>query len=128
MNLSSLIVKDFQYLEITPLVCLTSILSAAALIRSGRAETKNKYLASPSTSHLAEAKALLDQNGSLSEAALLLEAAIQQGDLGQGGYEAWILLGETRNMDERETAGMRALMEGVRLAEAAGATGEGMLV
>ncbi|KAF8919890.1 peroxisome targeting signal receptor [Mucidula mucida] len=90
-------------------------------------ETKNKYLASPSTSHLAEAKALLDQNGSLSEAALLLEAAIQQGDLGQGGYEAWILLGETRNMDERETAGMRALLEGVRLAEAAGATGEGML-
>lgn len=31
-------------------------------------------------------------------------------------------------MDEREEAGMRALKEGVRRAEEAGATGEGMLV
>lgn len=93
-------------------------------------EPNNKYL-DPSTStqsHLSEAKALLEQNGSLSEAALLLEAAIQNGDLGNGGYEAWILLGETRNMDEREDAGMKALMEGVRIAEEAGANGEGMLV
>lgn len=93
-------------------------------------EPNNKYL-DPSTStqsHLNEAKALLEQNGSLSEAALLLEAAIQNGDLGNGGYEAWILLGETRNMDEREDAGMKALMEGVRIAEEAGASGEGMLV
>ena len=59
---------------------------------------------------------------------MLLEAAIQQGQLGNGGYEAWILLGETRSMDEREEAGMRALKEGVRKAEEAGATGEGMLV
>ncbi|KAA1476078.1 TPR-like protein [Dentipellis sp. KUC8613] len=92
-------------------------------------EQNNRYL-DPSTSSqspLADAKALLEQNGSLSEAALLLEAAIQKGDLGEGGYEAWILLGEVRNMDEREDAGMKALTEGVRLAEAAGAAGAGMV-
>jgi peroxin-5 len=71
---------------------------------------------------------VLDQNGSLSEAALLLEAAIQKGELGDGGYETWILLGETRNMDEREELGMRALVEGVKRAEAAGAAGAGQLV
>ena len=71
---------------------------------------------------------MLEQNESLSEVALLLEAAIQKGDLGEGGYEAWILLGETRNMDEREEAGMKALTEGVRLAQEAGAAGAGMLV
>ncbi|KAJ7924984.1 hypothetical protein B0H13DRAFT_1171317 [Mycena leptocephala] len=92
-------------------------------------EQNNKYLGLDATtrSPLAEAKALLEQNGSLSEAALLLEAAIQKGELGEGGYEAWILLGETRNMDEREEAGMRALTEGVKRGEAAGAPGVGML-
>ncbi|KAJ7188062.1 hypothetical protein C8R46DRAFT_1053535 [Mycena filopes] len=92
-------------------------------------EQNNKHVGpeAPARSHLAEAKALLEQNGSLSEAALLLEAAIQKGELGEGGYESWILLGETRNMDEREDAGMRALTEGVKLAEAAGAPGVGML-
>lgn len=58
----------------------------------------------------------------------MLEAAIQKGELGEGGYETWILLGETRNMDEREEAGMRALMYGVRIAEENGAAGAGMLV
>lgn len=92
-------------------------------------EHNNKYLDQPqSRSLLNDAKALLDQNGSLSEAALLLEAAIQKGELGEGGYEAWILLGETRNMDEREEAGMRALVEGVRRAEEAGIAGAGMMV
>ena len=93
-------------------------------------EPTNRYL-DPTTSTqslLSEAKALLEQNGSLSEAALLLEAAIQKGELGEGGYEAWILLGEARNMDEHEEAGMRALVEGVRRAEIAGASGAGMLV
>lgn len=71
---------------------------------------------------------MLEQNASLSEIALLLEAAIQKGDLGEGGYEAWILLGETRNMDEREEAGMKALTEGVRLAEEAGVASAGKLV
>ncbi len=71
---------------------------------------------------------MLEQNASLTEVALLLEAAIQKGELGEGGYEAWVLLGETRNMDEREEAGMKALTEGVRLAEEAGAAGAGMLV
>ncbi|KAF8210465.1 peroxisome targeting signal receptor [Mycena galopus ATCC 62051] len=92
-------------------------------------EQNNKYLGPDGStrSPLAEAKALLEQNGSLSEAALLLEAAIQKGELGEGGYEAWILLGETRNMDEREEAGMRALAEGVKRGEAAGAPGVGMV-
>ena len=95
-----------------------------------RTETQNNYL-DPSTSTqslLDDAKRLLAQNGSLTEAALLLEAAIQRGHLGEGGYEAWILLGEVRSMDEREEQGMRALMEGVKRAEEAGAAGEGMMV
>lgn len=93
-------------------------------------ETNNKYLdpSNSTSSLLSDAKALLEQNGSLSEASLLLEAAIQKGDLGDGGYEAWILLGETKNMDEHEEAGMRALTEGVKRAEAAGASGAGMMV
>ena len=93
-------------------------------------DSNNKYLdPSASTgSPLDQAKALLEQGGSLSEAGLLLEAAIQKGELGEGGYETWILLGETRSMDEREEAGMKALIEGVRRAEEAGATGAGMLV
>ena len=93
------------------------------------AEQNNKYM-DPSSSHslLSDAKALLDHNGSLSEAALMLEAAIQQGELGEGGYESWILLGETRNMDEREEAGMRALLHGVKKGEESGAPGAGMLV
>ncbi|KAI1785750.1 peroxisome targeting signal receptor [Ganoderma leucocontextum] len=91
-------------------------------------ERNNKYLdPNHSRSSLQEAKDLLAQNGSLSEAALLLEAAIQHGDLGEGGYEAWILLGETRSMDERDDAAMRALSEGVKRAEAANAAGLGML-
>ncbi|KAG1731508.1 uncharacterized protein EDB91DRAFT_1058629 [Suillus paluster] len=92
-------------------------------------EPNNKYLdkSSSGRSPLSEAKAFLEQGGSLSEAALLLEAAIQQGELGEGGYEAWILLGETRNMDEREDLGLRALTEGVRRSETANANGAGML-
>jgi peroxin-5 len=93
-------------------------------------EENNKYLdpSSSTLSPLALAKQMLEQNTSLSQVALLLEAAIQKGELGEGDYEAWILLGETRNMDEREEAGMKALTEGVRLAEEAGAAGAGMLV
>lgn len=93
-------------------------------------ESENKYL-DPSTSgrsHLQAAKDLLEQNGSLSEVASLLEAAIQKGELGEGGYETWIMLGEVKSMDEHEDAAMRALAEGVKRAEAAGATGQGMLV
>ena len=74
------------------------------------------------------AKDLLNENGSLSEASLMLEAAIQKGELGEGGYEALILLGEARNMDEREDTGIKALIEGVRRAKEAGANGVGMLV
>lgn len=71
-------------------------------------------------SPLARAKELLASNGSLTQAALLFEAAIQKGDLGEGGYEAWILLGETHSMDEREESAIRALAAGVSIAEAAG--------
>ena len=60
--------------------------------------------------------------------ASLLEAAIQKGELGEGGYETWIMLGEVKSMDEHEDAAMRALAEGVKRAEAAGAAGQGMLV
>lgn len=58
----------------------------------------------------------------------MLEAAIQKGETGEGGYEAWILLGEARNMDEREDAGIKALAEGVRRAKEVGADGTGMMV
>ena len=103
---------------------------SSCIVAEVESEKNNPFL-QPSTSvrsPLSEAKALLERNGSLSEAALLLEAAIQTGELGERGYEAWILLGETRSMDEREEQGMRALMEGVQRAEAAGADGAGMLV
>ena len=90
-------------------------------------EQNNPFLSHPSP--LAQAKELLSQNGSLTEAALLLEAAIQKNDLGTGGYEAWVLLGETWSMDEREEAAMRALDTGVRIAQEAGgnALGVGMV-
>lgn len=93
-------------------------------------ESENKYLdpSTSSTSYLNDAKALLERGGSLTEVGLMLEAAIQKGDLGQGGYEAWILLGEVRSMDEREDASMRALNEGVKRAAEVGAAGEGMIV
>ena len=58
----------------------------------------------------------------------MLEAAIQNGEMGEGGYEAWILLGEARNMDEREDTGIKALTEGVRRAREAGTNGIGMMV
>lgn len=68
------------------------------------------------------------ENGSLNEAALLCEAAIQKGELGEGGYEAWILLGQARSMDEREAQALRALREGTRIAQAQGNFQIGMLV
>lgn len=86
-------------------------------------------MAEPSGKTLLErAKILLNENGSLSEASLMLEAAIQKGELGEGGYESWVLLGEARNMDEREEMGIKALTQGVCLAEEVGANGVGMLV
>lgn len=109
--------------------CESATSNAQHLMFTGSTERQNPYLEAPPQEPLLErAKALLAQNGSLSEAARMIEAAIQRGDLGAGGFEAWILLGETRSMDEREDAAMRALREGVRIAEAAGAKGEGMVV
>lgn len=91
-------------------------------------EEENPHLKDGNAS-LQAAKEFLNSGGSLSEVALMLEAAIQQKDLGEGGYEAWILLGEVRSMDEREELGMQALREGVRIAsEQGGAGGVGMLV
>jgi len=110
------LVRDFSY---------TSITTRDTKLT----EKNNKYMAEPSNrSLLDDAKALLEQNGSLSEAALMIEAAIQKGQLGEGNYEAWILLGETRNMDEQEEVGIRALLEGVRKAEGNGTPGPGMMV
>lgn len=86
-------------------------------------EQNNPFIEHPSA--LARAKELLASNGSLSEAALLLEAAIQQNDLGEGGYEAWILLGETHSMDEREEAAIRALDTGVQRAQKVGESAAG---
>lgn len=92
-----------------------------------RFEKKNVYLRSSNAS-LQAAKDFLDSDGPLGKVALMLEAAIQQKDLGEGGYEAWILLGEVRGMNEREELGMCALREGVRIATAkGGAGGVGML-
>lgn len=66
---------------------------------------------------------------SLSEVAHMFEAAIQEGDLGEGGHEAWILLGEVRSMDEREDLGLAAFREGVQIAkENGGEGGVGLLV
>ena len=110
------LVRDFSYASITTRDTKLT-------------EKNNKYMAEPSNrSLLDDAKALLEQNGSLSEAALMIEAAIQKGQLGEGNYEAWILLGETRNMDEQEEVGIRALLEGVRKAEGNGTPGPGMMV
>lgn len=123
--------KGFQCWAITSSVSQVDSISYQVTINIAYPpEQNNKYLDQPlsSRSLLDDAKALLDQNGSLSEAAMMLEAAIQEGQLGVGGFETWILLGETRNMDEREDAGMRALTHGVKLAEEAGAPGAGMLV
>jgi peroxin-5 len=95
-------------------------------------ERENPYASenasSMTRSYLDEAKSLLSGGGSLTEAALLLEAAIQKGETGQGGFEAWLLLGECRSMDEREEQAMQALAEGVRVAEEGGTPGAGMMV
>lgn len=67
-------------------------------------------------------------NGSLDEAALLCEAAIQKRELGEGGFEAWLLLGQARSMDEREAQALKALREGSRIAQENGNMEAGMLV
>jgi peroxin-5 len=91
-------------------------------------EQENSHV-NDDASSLQAAKDLLNSGGSLSDVALMLEAAIQKKDTGEGGYEAWILLGEVRSMDEREELGMLALREGVRIATEHGDPGGvGMLV
>jgi peroxin-5 len=91
-------------------------------------DPNNRFLGqSSSRSFLQDAKNLLESGGSLGEVGLLLEAAIQRGELGQGGYETWLLLGETKSMDEREESAMQAFSEGVRIAQANGGSGAGML-
>lgn len=116
-------------LKSTPAALVCHFLYAFTITRNKLIGENNKYMAESSNrSLLDEAKALLERNGSLSEAALMIEAAIQKGQLGVGNYEAWILLGETRNMDEQEEVGMQALHEGVRRAIENGTPGPGMLV
>jgi peroxin-5 len=110
--------------------CINSVSNVAYQIHNliTILEEQNSHLKDGNGS-LQAAKDLLEAGGSLSEVALMLEAAIQQKDMGEGGYEAWVLLGEVRSMDEREELGMLALREGVRIAsEQGGAGGVGMLV
>lgn len=51
-------------------------------------ESDNPYLEAPAGALLSRAKELLAMNGSLDEAALLCEAAIQKHEMGEGGFEA----------------------------------------
>jgi len=93
------------------------------------AEKINLYVDDPNTSLSKAMEMLASGQVSLSEVARMFEGAIQKGDLGEGGYEAWILLGEVRGMDEREDLGLAALKEGVQIAkEHGGAGGVGLLV
>jgi peroxin-5 len=91
-------------------------------------ESDNPYLELASGALLPRAKELLAKNGSLDEAALLCEAAIRKGELGDGGFEAWILLGQARSMDERESHALKALREGTKIAQERGNMEAGMLV
>src|ERR1700754_1372750 len=106
--------------NLTKMVFLNWVTTSLVSRSSPSPQTNNSNLASEQNnpllnepSPLARAKEVLAANGSLSEASLLLEAAIQKNDLGVGGYEAWILLGETHSMDEREEAAIRALHTGI---------------
>ena len=93
------------------------------------AEENNPYINDPDTSLSKAIEMLAGGQVSLSVVARMFEAAIQKGDLGEGGHEAWILLGEVRGMDEREDLGLAALREGVQIAkENGGAGGVGLLV
>lgn len=93
------------------------------------AEENNPYINDTSTSLSKVIEMLATGQVSLSEVAQMLEAVIQKGDLGEGGHEAWILLGEVCGMDEREDLGLAALREGVQIAkEDGGAGGVGLLV
>jgi peroxin-5 len=84
-------------------------------------EKDNPYVADTKSVHLSTAKALLaSPTPSLTHVALMLEAAIQQNDLGEEGYEAWVLLGEVLGMDEKEESGLLALREAVRRAKLSG--------
>lgn len=116
-------------LNLTPIALVRHSPYAFIITHNKSIVQNNKYMAESSDpSLLDEAKALLERNGSLSEAALMIEAAIQKGQLGVGNYEAWILLGETRSMDEQEEVGMQALHEGVRRAVENHTPGPGMMV
>ena len=92
-------------------------------------EENNLYVNDPNTLLSRAKEVLASGQVSLSEVARMFEAAIQKGDLGEGGYEAWILLGEVRGMDEREDLGLAALIEGVEIAKHKGGEGGvGLLV
>ncbi|KAF8316391.1 TPR-like protein [Clavulina sp. PMI_390] len=90
-------------------------------------EAGNPYMEAPTGALLARAKELLETNGSLDEAALLCEASIQKNEMGEGGYEAWLLLGRARSMDEREAQALRALRAATEIAQKAGNMEVGLL-
>jgi hypothetical protein len=94
-------------------------------------ESTNPYLTHPSPLALLQSTAA-NPLSSLSNRALILEAAIQAPSLPKDGLEEaalWRQLGMVQTQDEKELAGMRALEEAVRMygrAEERGEFNEGM--
>ncbi len=98
-----------------------------------REEQENPHV--QDSQSLQRALDLLSSGGSLTEAALLLEATISSGTAEEqasrittfgGGGEAgvWVLLGQTQAMDEKEVAAVRALEEGRKKFEGRELSGE----
>jgi peroxin-5 len=71
-------------------------------------EVVNPYLTSPDP--LAEGMRLLDNGGSLSEAALAFEAAVQKDP---GNSQAWMHLGNVQAQNEKEEPAIRALEKAI---------------
>ncbi|RKP08330.1 hypothetical protein THASP1DRAFT_15821 [Thamnocephalis sphaerospora] len=74
-------------------------------------ETDNQYLQHPNP--FAEAQRLRDEGGSLTEAALALEAAVQGTE--SANANAWRQLGEVQAENEKESAAVRALERALEL-------------
>ncbi|KAF9168143.1 Peroxisomal membrane signal receptor PTS1 [Mortierella sp. AD010] len=73
-------------------------------------ETNNPYLTHPDP--MAEGIRLTEQGGSLSEAALAFEAAVQQDE---NNSRAWMMLGNVQAQNEKEEPAIRALEKAVQI-------------
>lgn len=73
-------------------------------------EPNNPYLTHPNP--MAEGVRLAEQGGSLSEAALAFEAAVQQDESSSG---AWLMLGNVQAQNEKEEPAIRALEKAVQV-------------